>query len=59
MDFTELVKKMRNAQKDYFKYRRKETLIEAKRLEKQVDDLLAGDFVTVRPGVLGVNAMSR
>jgi len=44
MDFTELVRKMRNAQKDYFRYRRKATLIEAKLLEKQVDDLLASNF---------------
>ncbi len=41
MDFTDLVRRMRNAQKDYFRYRKQATLILAKQLEKEVDDLLA------------------
>ena len=41
MDFTDLVRRMRNAQKDYFRYQKQATLILAKQLEKEVDDLLA------------------
>lgn len=37
-DFIELVKKMRDAQKEYFRTRDKVVLAESKKLEKQVDN---------------------
>jgi hypothetical protein len=37
-EFLELVKKMRDKQKEYFRTRNKEVLAEAKRLEKEVDE---------------------
>lgn len=37
-EFLELFKKMRDKQKEYFRTRNKEVLIEAKRLEKEVDE---------------------
>ena len=40
-DFEELVLKMRTAQIGYFQSRDKDTLREAKKLEKQVDKYLA------------------
>lgn len=40
-DFIQLVAQMRNAQKQYFATRSKTALTEAKRLEMQVDNLLA------------------
>jgi len=36
-DFKKRVKKMRRAQTQYFRHRRKEDMAEAKRLEKEVD----------------------
>lgn len=36
-EFLDMVEKMRNGQKQYFKTRSKEDLIESKRLEKEVD----------------------
>jgi hypothetical protein len=39
--FFELVKQMRAAQKKYFKERTQSNLIESKKLEKQVDQVLA------------------
>lgn len=39
--FFELVSRMRDKQKEYFKTRSKDTLIESKQLEKQVDDEIA------------------
>lgn len=40
-EFIELVRQMRNAQRAYFKYMNVKDLIEAKRLEAQVDRALA------------------
>lgn len=40
--FADLVRQMRNAQKTYFKTRTKESLEQAKLLEKQVDDVIEG-----------------
>lgn len=37
-DFFDLVSKMRNVQKDYFKTRSSESLRKSKELEKQVDE---------------------
>ena len=39
-NFIELVKKMRQAQNDYFKDRTQSALREAKRLEKMVDEYI-------------------
>ena len=39
-EFKQLVKEMRDAQKNYFKTRTNLTLTKAKQLEKQVDDEL-------------------
>lgn len=39
-EFEELVKKMRKAQKDYFRFRTSSELRLAKKLEAQVDDYL-------------------
>ena len=41
-EFRALVKEMRNAQKQYFKYRTNETLNRSKQLEKKVDEILSG-----------------
>ena len=35
--FRELVRRMRTRQRDYFKYRKTEYLVESKRLERSVD----------------------
>jgi hypothetical protein len=43
-EFRELVKKMRSAQKEYFRTRSRSLLIVAKELEKQVDLHLASDI---------------
>mgnify|MGYP000949209578 CR=1 FL=1 len=37
-EFLELFKKMRDKQKEYFRTRSKEVLVEAKQLEKEVDE---------------------
>jgi hypothetical protein len=37
-EFIELVREMRNAQKEYFKTRSRDLLSKSKQLEKQVDD---------------------
>lgn len=42
--FKELVKAMRQWQKEYFKMRSKVALLESKRLEKQVDEVLSEQF---------------
>lgn len=39
-EFADKVSAMREAQKEYFKYRTKETLQRSKQLEKEVDDIL-------------------
>ena len=39
-EFADKVSAMREAQKEYFKYRSKETLQRSKQLEKEVDDIL-------------------
>lgn len=44
--FVETVRKMRQAQKDYFRTRHPVDLVFAKKLEKLVDDTLAGDITT-------------
>lgn len=41
--FRQLVKQMRDAQKEYFKTRSKESLMNSKTLEKQVDTELSTD----------------
>jgi len=41
-EFADKVRTMRRYQKQYFKERKKEDLIESKRLEAQVDQFLAG-----------------
>lgn len=40
MEFKEAVKKMREAQKEFYKARTRSNLAEAKRLEKVVDEML-------------------
>lgn len=40
-EFTELVREMRQAQKDYFRTRSREALEKSKQLEKAVDAVLA------------------
>lgn len=40
-EFADLVKKMRDAQKEYFKIRSSDFLRRSKDLEKQVDDVLS------------------
>lgn len=42
MEFKDKVSLMRRYQKQYFKERKKEDLIESKRLEAQVDQFLVG-----------------
>ncbi len=42
MEFYLLVKEMREAQKEYFRTRSKESLIKSKTLEKRVDEALSG-----------------
>ena len=37
-----LVREMRNAQREYFRTRSKESLMKSKTLEKQVDEALSG-----------------
>ena len=39
-EFADKVSAMREAQKEYFKYRTKEALQRSKQLEKEVDDIL-------------------
>ena len=39
-EFADKVSAMREAQKEYFKYRSKETLQRSKQLEKEVDEIL-------------------
>lgn len=39
-EFADKVSAMREAQKEYFKYRTKEALQRSKELEKEVDDIL-------------------
>ena len=39
-EFADKVSQMREAQKEYFKYRTKEALQRSKQLEKEVDDIL-------------------
>lgn len=36
-DFRDLVRRMRTRQRDYFRYRKTEDLVESKRLERAVD----------------------
>lgn len=38
--FMELVKKMRSAQKEYFRTRSKDVLLQSKQLEKEVDMMI-------------------
>ena len=40
-EFIELVREMRNAQKEYFKTRDKNVLLKSKELERKVDSFLA------------------
>lgn len=40
-EFIELVREMRNAQKEYFKTRDKSVLLKSKELERKVDSFLA------------------
>mgnify|MGYP003309933269 CR=1 FL=1 len=44
-EFTELVRKMRNAQKEYFKTRDKNVLQRSKELERKVDYFLAQQVI--------------
>ena len=37
LDFRDLVRRMRTRQRDYFRYRKTEDLVESKRLEREVD----------------------
>lgn len=39
-EFADKVSQMREAQKEYFKYRTKEALQRSKQLEKEIDDIL-------------------
>lgn len=39
-EFSDKISAMREAQKEYFKYRSKETLQRSKQLEKEVDEIL-------------------
>lgn len=41
-EFYSLVSEMRNAQREYFRTRSKESLMKSKALEKRVDDALSG-----------------
>lgn len=50
-EFIEAVEKMRNAQKAYFKFRNRSDLIEAKRLEAEVDQFLK-NLHQLPPGLL-------
>lgn len=42
VEFYSLVKEMREAQKEYFRTRSKDSLIKSKALEKRVDEALSG-----------------
>ena len=42
VEFYSLVKEMREAQKEYFRTRSKDSLIKSKSLEKRVDEVLSG-----------------
>ena len=44
MDFYSLVKEMREAQKEYFRTRSKDSLKRSKALEKRVDEALSGQI---------------
>ena len=41
-EFYSLVREMRNAQREYFRTRSKDSLMKSKALEKQVDEALSG-----------------
>ena len=43
--FIELVREMRNAQKEYFKTRDKDVLLKSKELERKVDSFLAQQVI--------------
>lgn len=44
-EFIELVREMRNAQKEYFKTRDKNVLLKSKELERKVDSFLAQQVI--------------
>lgn len=44
-EFIELVREMRNAQKEYFKTRDKSVLLKSKELERKVDSFLAWQVI--------------
>ena len=53
-DFIDLVRRMRAAQKAFFKKRKQSDLIESKRLEKEVDqtlDAIANETDTLQPSL--------
>lgn len=54
-EFNSLVREMRNAQREYFRTRSKESLMKSKALEKRVDEALSGQ-ATLFDGLKGGEA---
>ena len=57
ISFVSLVRKMREAQREYFRTRSKDSLMKSKTLEKQVDEALSGQ-ATLFDGLKGGEASS-